>query len=263
MDEVNKSHIIEKLIYNSKRKSVKYAIAKRICFFVNFFLKDYLIKITPSYKNTMMTHEALMNIMYLLREIIIKDVEGDIVELGCYDGLTSILISKTLKESNTKKRLFLYDSFEGLARSDFSKEDENIFLTPGSLKTSYKRLVNNYKRFNSKLPKVIIGDIRQTFIKKSPKKIAFAHIDLDLYGPTLFALKKIFPRLSKGAIVVLDDYGNPAIPGVKKAVSDYIMNKIMNKNLYIYTLYGGEYPPMPDLRPKVLGEEILKKYQAY
>ena len=52
-------------------------------------------------------------------------------------------------------------------------------------------------------------------------KISFAHIDLDVYKPTLDCLELIYDRVIEGGIIVVDDYGIWPTPGVKKAVDEF------------------------------------------
>jgi hypothetical protein len=62
---------------------------------------------------------------------------------------------------------------------------------------------------------------QQVDLAKLPARIALMHIDTDLYQPTKDALHLLFDRLSPGAIVIVDDYGNVSCPGVTAAVDEY------------------------------------------
>ena len=72
---------------------------------------------------------------------------------------------------------------------------------------------------------LIGGDITKTvpdFIKKNNAiRISLLHIDVDLYKPTKICLDYFFPKVVKGGIVILDDYG--AFPGANKAIEDYFV----------------------------------------
>ena len=61
-------------------------------------------------------------------------IEGDVVELGCYVGESSKYLTKTLIESNSSKKIYVYDSFEGLP--DLSKWEENTGWRSRTLKTN-------------------------------------------------------------------------------------------------------------------------------
>ena len=77
-----------------------------------------------------------------------------------------------------------------------------------------------------------------------PKKISFAHLDGDFYSSILESLIYVYPNLSKGAIVIIDDYCDPKIhdvnnilPGVKKACDEFFEDK---KEKVGVLLAGGE-----------------------
>ncbi len=249
---------IHKLVYaNNDSKLITKKFAELICRTFNYLIKPYSLKVSDEYNNLMMTHEGMLNIYWLVYLIIQSGIEGDVVEIGCYDGMTSILISNVIRIHNSNKKLYLYDSFEGL--QDFSEYDQNLFLTLGDCKTNIVQLINNYKKFKVTLPRIIVGNIHDTLPKKLPDKISLVHLDLDLYSPTLFSLKTIIPRLSKGAIVILDDYDNPAVPGVKHAVEKFFNKKYIR----VTKLYAGEYPILPGRRPTLKHKQILNKYQAF
>lgn len=247
-------NFIKKLVYEQDDRPFLWWLINKVCVLFN---NQFSLKIVNKYRNTMMTTEALMNIYLLLKKILDEDLPGDILEVGCHEGFTAILLASVLRNEKSNKKLYLYDSFEGL--QNFTKQDEGIYLGMGDCRTSFSNLKKNFKEFRLSLPKVIIGDVEKTISKTLPKAIAFVHLDLDLYSPTFQCLKHIVPRLSENAVIVLDDYGNPAIPGVKKAVMDFSKTK----KFEVHSLYSGEYPRLPGLRPSKNGREILKKYQAY
>jgi O-methyltransferase len=61
------------------------------------------------------TVDRLVNIDWALRDTLFFGVPGDVVELGCYQGHTSVLLQDILvEEGAVERQLHLYDSFEGL-----------------------------------------------------------------------------------------------------------------------------------------------------
>ena len=73
---------------------------------------------------------------------------------------------------------------------------------------------------------LIKGNVLETipsYIEKNTHlKISLLHIDVDLFEPTKVCLEYLFPKLVKGGIVILDDYG--AFPGANKAIDEYFNN---------------------------------------
>ena len=58
--------------------------------------------------------EQRINMYHLVSQVLVYGVEGDLVEVGCNSGQSSVLITKTMQLHNSDKKLFVYDSFEGL-----------------------------------------------------------------------------------------------------------------------------------------------------
>ena len=80
---------------------------------------------------------------------------------------------------------------------------------------------------------IIKGDILITldsYLEKNPHlKISLLHIDVDLYEPSKYILEKLFDKVTKGGIIIFDDYG--AFAGTNKAVDDFFLNGIEVKKL--------------------------------
>ena len=58
-----------------------------------------------------------------------------------------------------------------------------------------------------------------------PIQIAFAFIDGDFYQSIKVSLSIVERRMMPGGIIVIHDYNNPALPGVAKAVDEWLVGK--------------------------------------
>ena len=77
-----------------------------------------------SFKNDQVSELETEKILEIARKCLVMD--GDFVELGCYKGDTSLLLAELLVEKVVEKpvkKLWIYDSFEGLPEK--SEEDES------------------------------------------------------------------------------------------------------------------------------------------
>jgi len=113
---------------------------------------------------------------YLL-DTIENKIEGDVVELGCYVGESSKYLMNTLVETNSDKKLYVYDSFEGLP--DLSKWEMNTGWRPRTLVTSQDVLTDNFIQNNLPTPIITKGWFRDIPEDKLPEKISFAFLDGD------------------------------------------------------------------------------------
>lgn len=199
--------------------------------------------LSPLFTGRMTNIEQRINMYHLVSQVLVYGVEGDLVEVGCNSGQSSVLITKTMQLHNSDKKLFVYDSFEGLP--SLSPID-GIAYHQGQLKTTEDVLRYNFKRYNLPLPEIHRGWFKDTLANGLPDKICFAYLDGDLYESILVSLKHVYPKLAKGAVCLIDDYSDPSInplgwnklPGVKKACDEYLADKPEKVTL----LYAGEYP---------------------
>ena len=187
-----------------------------------------------SWKNDQVSEAETAKILAVARECLV--LSGDFVEMGCYRGDTSVMWAGVLREGvvdvseggdaetgfSQKKKLWLYDSFEGLPEK--ATEDESAtgeaFVT-GVLATSKRELKQRFLRSGLPVPKIVKGWFGDLTEAELPHEIAFGFLDGDFYRSTMDGLKAIWPRLVTGGVLLVHDYANEALPGVAKAVEEY------------------------------------------
>jgi O-methyltransferase len=156
-----------------------------------------------------------------LEMVLQKKVEGDVVELGCYVGTTSVFLAERLKGSG--RNLYLYDSFEGLPPK--TKQDESpagMQFKTGELLATKKQLIKNLKQANVPMPIIKKGWFSDLTAEDIPAKISFAFLDGDYYHSVRDSLMLIWKQLAPHATIVVDDYANEALPGAAKAVDEWL-----------------------------------------
>ena len=168
-------------------------------------------------------------IIEIARECLLK--EGDFVELGCYKGDTSLLLAEVLKGTN--KKLWLYDSFEGLPKK--SKEDDSEIgkdFQEGVLTVSKREVKQRFLRAGFKLPIINKAWFSELGQEDLPEKIALAFLDGDLYQSIKDSLRLVAVKMVKGGVIMIHDYNNPALPGVSQAVNEWREEKGVDLEVY-------------------------------
>jgi O-methyltransferase len=69
------------------------------------------------------------------------------------------------------------------------------------------------------------GLIPETFSGLESARIAFAHVDVDIYSSIRACCEFIFPRLCVGGIMIFDDYGFHTCPGARAAVDEFFLGR--------------------------------------
>lgn len=174
-----------------------------------------------AWKNDQVSKSETAEILRLCRESL--DCPGDVVEFGCYKGDTSLLLAELLREAAPDKKLWIYDSFEGLPEKttqDESAAGENF--TGGALAVTKREVKLRFLRANLPVPiikKAWFKDLADTDV---PEKICFAFLDGDFYESIRDSLKLVLPKMIKNGIILVHDYNNPELPGVTKAVDEFL-----------------------------------------
>jgi len=168
-------------------------------------------------------------IKYLLQSINNK-TEGDVVELGCYVGEASKYLSKTLETTQSAKKYYVYDSFEGLP--SLSSYEENTGWRPGTLNTTEEVFIQNFNRNGITCPIITKGWFCNIPNEKLPEKICFAFLDGDFYTSIYDSLEKIYDRVVDGGFIMVHDYQRPDLPGVDAAIKDFFAKNKDTLNIY-------------------------------
>jgi len=205
---------------------------------------DYIIEcdvedkknINNALKYALCTKPNLWSLIQSIRYISEKKIEGDFVECGVFRGGSLGLMALYAQKYELNCKIFGYDTFEdGFLKSSLNDKDVSIKNKKIQLETKIdnfyptkNEVTQNLTTFFTKeeyRPKLVKGDILKTLKeeKNIPNKISLLRMDTDLYSTTKLQLETLYPRLEKGGILHIDDYG--MFRGVKDAVDEYFINQ--------------------------------------
>lgn len=157
---------------------------------------------------------------YTLRELLklCIHLDGDAVECGTYRGMSAYLICKAYKGSG--RRVHLFDSFEGLPTP---QDVDGTYWSKGDLNAPEQATRETLAEFDNYV--IHKGWIPDKFSDIADRRFAFAHIDVDLYEPTLASLEFLYPRMVTGGLILLDDHGFKTCPGAKLAADRFFLDR--------------------------------------
>lgn len=193
----------------------------------------------------------ILNLLKILQYLKNKKIRGDIVEAGVFKGGNLIILNKFISIEKLKKKIYAFDTFEGMTKptkddkdlfnkyakfylkeenKDIYSENIHCFSNLEETKLNILRTTKNLNNF-----KFIKGDVTKTLeIKKNiPSKISLLILDVDFYKPTKKLLEVLYPKLEKNGVLIIDDYGH--WQGCKKACDEYFKNKNVMMFVIDYT----------------------------
>ena len=145
---------------------------------------------------------------------------GDLAECGVFRGGTALLLCRASAER--RKRVRLFDSFEGLPAGDPEKDkwfEEGQFAVDAV--ESVKQLLDEF----SDVTDIRAGWIPETFSGLEDATYALVHIDVDLYRSSLDCCAYFYPRVVTGGALLFDEYGFAAARGERDAVDEFFADK--------------------------------------
>lgn len=175
-----------------------------------------------------------------LERLISRNIPGDVVEFGCYVGTTSVYIAQVLA-AREGRQFYVYDSFAGLPeKTSHDLSPLGTQFKAGELLASKKQFLRNMMQAGVPIPHVKKAWFGNLTSRDVPNLVSFAYLDGDYYRSVLDPLKLLEKVLVPGATIVVDDYSNPALPGVAKAVDEWLQKhpaqlKIEQSLAIIYT----------------------------
>jgi O-methyltransferase len=179
----------------------------------------------PPFAHTMIGWLRLDNLHRCAEAALREAVSGDFLEAGVWRGGASILLRAVLKAYGvTDRRVWAADSFAGLPppNPDRYPADAGLDLHRfPQLAVSLETVRAHFARYGLLDDRVrfLKGWFRDTLPTAPVERIALLRLDGDLYESTMDALTHLYPKVSVGGFVVVDDYGD--IAACRQAVNDY------------------------------------------
>lgn len=211
--------------------------------FPSDFTETEIALINDVQLKTMTSPERLVSLIRSLDHLVSQGTAGDIVECGVWKGGSMMLVAKRLLQlGDTGRRLFLFDTFEGMSEPDERDVSAVDNRAAKDLLSESERLDGNNVWCYSSLDEVqanlrstgysmnnisfIKGKVEDTLPEKSIGKIALLRLDTDWYESTLHELETLYDQVVPGGIVIIDDYGHWS--GCRKAVDEFIAKRKLN-----------------------------------
>jgi len=179
--------------------------------------------------------EAPWALYQSIEYIVRNNIPGDIVECGVWSGGSMLLAAHALLHfGDSSRRIYLYDTFAGNPRPDaVDARWDGVPALPtwehhhrnggrwcfGGTRDHVSRVVSSSGYPADRL-EFVEGMVEDTLPSTRPAQISLLRLDTDLYSSTWHELVHLYPLLSPGGILIIDDYG--AFQGAKLATDRFI-----------------------------------------
>jgi hypothetical protein len=207
------------LLQSFKRAGIQLAHSRRGNYTARLEGKDF-----SDIAHSMLSLKRLDNVQSCVETVLKDGVPGDFIETGVMRGGAVILMRAILKAHGiTDRRVWAADSFEGLPAPDTERypDDEGAawHLRPLT-EVALDYVKRNFERYGllDDQVKFLKGWFRDTLAGAPIDKLALLRLDGDLYESTMDALVPLYPKLSSGGFIIVDDYN---LPMCRKAIHDY------------------------------------------
>jgi hypothetical protein len=182
---------------------------------------------------TMTSLDRLAAVILAVRHVVQCGIPGDLAECGVWRGGSMMAAALTLKSlGDTSRTLYLYDTYEGMAtptgrdRSFDGHQAESLLSMeqPGTgiwCRASLDDVRHNLFSTGYPADKLVFveGRVEETIPAQMPPLLSLLRLDTDWYESTRHELAHLYPRLSGGGVLIIDDYGH--WQGARAAVDEY------------------------------------------
>jgi O-methyltransferase len=187
---------------------------------------------------TLTSVERQVALIQAARHVVRRGIPGCLVECGVWRGGSSMAVAMALaQEGDTSRDLYLFDTFEGmsppteadrtsdgtLARTHLERDVDRTgyWCVAGIGEVTKNMASTGYPHDRIHLVK---GPVEATVPSRSPQgPVALLRLDTDWYESTKHELVHLFPLLSEGGALIIDDYGH--WEGARRAVDEYLADQ--------------------------------------
>jgi hypothetical protein len=188
-------------------------------------------------RNTMTTPRRIAALCDSVEHVVREGVPGAVVECGVWKGGSMMAAALTLiRLGATDRDLYLFDTFQGMP----PPTEEDVFSAydgynpmrhwrrrrrEGATSSWHHVSAEEVRRavlstgYPAERVRLVEGRVEETLPGAAPAEIALLRLDTDWYESTRHELEQLYPRLSAGGVLILDDYGH--YEGARRAVDEY------------------------------------------
>lgn len=162
----------------------------------------------------------LWSLIINIKQVLDENVPGDFAELGVWRGNTASILAHYAAQN--ARTVYLFDTFEGFDTRDLEGVDQNKQMAFADTSIA---MVKEVIGKASACCRFVKGYFPASLTDEHADKVyAIVSIDCDLYEPMKAGLAFFYPRMPRGALLLLHDYSSTYWDGAKQAVDEFCRN---------------------------------------
>jgi O-methyltransferase/8-demethyl-8-(2,3-dimethoxy-alpha-L-rhamnosyl)tetracenomycin-C 4'-O-methyltransferase len=179
----------------------------------------------PALAHTMVGLRRLQNVRELAQRALDENIPGDFIEAGIWRGGCCILMRGVLEANGVENRkVYAADSFAGLPppNPEAYPADRDFDLSMHrELAVSLDAVKDNFARYGLLDDRVVFvkGLFGETLPRLDAGPFSLLRFDGDYYESTYVSLETLYPKLSPGGFIIVDDFNY--LKSTREAVNDY------------------------------------------
>lgn len=176
-------------------------------------------------------------LLQAVRYVSARKIPGDFVELGVWQGGSTMIAAMEFARLNDIRPLWLYDTYEGMPEPE-DVDRKAMGGAPATEKWEQTRKGDGSDWCNAAVELVkanmasiaypgetrfIVGKAEETLLREKPEQVSILRIDTDWHASTKASLEHLWDRLSPGGVLIMDDYGS--WNGARVAADDFFASR--------------------------------------
>ena len=202
------------------------------------FTPEWRATIAASQPYSMTSIERLAALIGAVEHVVRAGIEGAFVECGVWQGGSTLAAALTFIRLRDVRDLYLFDTFEGMPAP--GPQDVDLHGVPagqwwsadvqreaarahGATEGEVRRMLLDQSGYDDARLHLVEGMVETTIPASAPDAISILRLDTDFYESTRHELTHLWPRVARGGILIIDDYGH--FDGARKAVDEFFAER--------------------------------------
>lgn len=143
---------------------------------------------------------------------------GDFAECGVSTGVVSLAVCRYVGFEKLRKTFWLFDTYGGIPEDQVTDGERPLALSKNQRHyfDSYELVKDNFSDYPN--VRLVQGRLPDALDEAAPEALAYLHVDMNIAYPEVETSRRLWDRVTRGGVVVYDDYASPAHAEQKRAL---------------------------------------------